>query len=420
MGGGEDRHGERHQDRDDANRGFRIMQHLARYHDPITTPETELIDGAAFRDRRLEGFASPDGLALSVNLEGLELRLAGEAARPHEGIPQDDVARDGVKAGLFHLADDRKTDQGHGMDHGILQIAAESLGEIGLETRPSYSGERNGADHRKVRVTRRDFEDSFVHMMWSMDQPTIDGVNSYWVSRAARQAGLKVALSGLGGDELFGGYPSFRQVPRLVKTLRPLQSLKPLGRAFRVISAPLVKHWSSPKVAGLFEYGGSYAGAYLLRRGLFMPWELPEVLDGDLAREGWKQLEGTLAIQRDIAPLQSSRSRLACLESCWYMRNQLLRDSDWAGMAHSLEIRVPLVDIELLRSVGKWLGNRYPPGKSAMLDAPLRPLPNAILSRPKTGFSIPVREWLLNRSANGNRERGLRGWAKLVYSHFSN
>ena len=155
-----------------------------------------------------------------------------------------------------------------------------------------------GADHRTVRVTRRDFEESFDHMMWSMDQPTIDGVNSYWVSRAARQAGLKVALSGLGGDELFGGYPSFSQVPRLVKALQPFRSLKPLGRVFRKVSGPLVKHWTSPKVAGLFEYGGSYAGAYLLRRGLFMPWELPEVLDGDLAREGWKQLEDTLAIER--------------------------------------------------------------------------------------------------------------------------
>jgi len=321
-----------------------------------------------------------------------------------------------------------------GLDSTIVAaLAAEEGGSLKTVTLgfDEYKGTRNdeaplaeevaglyGADHRTVRVTRRDFEDSFDHMMWSMDQPTIDGVNSYWVSRVARQAGLKVALSGLGGDELFGGYPSFRQVPRLVKTLRPFESLKPVGRAFRVFSAPLLKHWASPKYAGLFEYGGSYAGAYLLRRGLFMPWELPKVLDGDLAREGWKQLEGTLAIEREIARIYSSHSRLACLESCWYMRNQLLRDSDWAGMAHSLEIRVPLVDVELLRSVGKWLGNGHPPGKRAMLDAPLWPLPNGVLSRPKTGFGIPVREWLLARSPNGNHERGLRGWAKVVYSYF--
>src|SRR5438093_2418999 len=316
-----------------------------------------------------------------------------------------------------------------GVDSTIVAaLAAEEGGSLQTVTLgfDEYKGTRNdeaplaqgvarlyGADHRTVRVTRRDFEDSFDHMMWSMDQPTIDGVNSYWVSRAARQAGLKVALSGLGGDELFAGYPSFQQVPRLVKTLKPFESLKPVGRAFRVVSAPLVRHWTSPKYAGLFEYGGSYAGAYLLRRGLFMPWELPEVMDSDLAREGWRELQPIAAIERDIAEIRSPRSKLACLESCWYMRNQLLRDSDWAGMAHSLEIRVPLVDIELLRSTSKWIGNGDAPGKRALLDAPLWPLPDAVLSRRKTGFTVPIREWL-----GSNTDRGLRSWAKVVYSRF--
>src|SRR5438309_874414 len=95
-----------------------------------------------------------------------------------------------------------------------------------------------GSDHRTVRVTRQDFENRFDHLLWSMDQPTIDGVNSYLVSRAAHESGLKVALSGLGGDELFGGYPSFRDIPRLVTALRPFQPLKPLGRTLRIASAP--------------------------------------------------------------------------------------------------------------------------------------------------------------------------------------
>src|SRR3989475_8750785 len=276
-----------------------------------------------------------------------------------------------------------------------------------------------GANHRTVRVTRRDFEDSFDHLMWSMDQPTIDGVNSYWMSRAARQCGLKVALSGLGGDELFGGYPSFREIPRLVKALRPFRPLKPLGRGFRIVSAPLLKHWTSPKYAGLFEYGGSYSGAYLLRRALFFPWGFTVGLGGGLAPQGWEQLQPIAAIERDIARVRSPRSRLACLESCWYMRNQLLRDSDWAGMAHSLEVRVPLVDIQLLRSTGKWIGNGHPPNKRMMLHAPLWPLPDDVFSRPKTGFTVPIRQWLpvgvYDRPQN---HRGLRAWANVVYSHF--
>src|SRR2546426_4049010 len=270
-----------------------------------------------------------------------------------------------------------------------------------------------GAHHRTVRVTRRDFENRFDHLLWSMDQPTTDGINSYWVSYAAKESGLKVALSGLGGDELFGGYPSFHQIPKLVQAVGPFRGWKSLGLGFRMISAPLLKRWTSPKYAGLLEYGGTYSGAYLLRRGLFMPWELPEVLDADLAREGWNELQTLTSIEADIGPIRSPRSRLACLESCWYMRNQLLRDSDWAGIAHSLEIRLPLVDIELLRSTGKWMANGQPPSKGTMLQAPLWPLPDAVLRRRKTGFGVPVREWISARAGTeANRERGLRGWAK--------
>ena len=299
-----------------------------------------------------------------------------------------------------------------------------------------------GTKHQTIWVKRRDFEGSLEHLFWSMDQPTIDGVNSYWVSRAAQESGLKVALSGLGSDELFGGYPSFSQIPSVVKALHPIHYLTPLGKGFRIVSSSVIKRWTSPKYAGLLEYGGTYAGAYLLRRGLFMPWELPELMDGEMARAGWRQLEPIAAIERDITQIASARSTVSCMESCWYMRNQLLRDADWAGMAHSLEIRVPFVDIELLRSTGPWIANGAPPSKRDLVSVVHRPLPRSVLSRPKTGFTVPVREWLLARTGtatvgpahewsecepdrakpvrNGgpSNERGLRAWAKVVYGHF--
>ena len=284
---------------------------------------------------------------------------------------------------------------------------------------------RYGAEHRAVWVTRRDFNDRLDDLFWSMDQPTTDGVNTYWVSRAAQQSGLKVALSGLGGDELFGGYPSFHQVPSLVSALRPFRALRPLARGFRILSAPLLKHFTSPKYAGLLEYGGSVAGAYLLRRGLFMPWELPSVLDGDMVRAGWQELQPLAAIEQGTSGMSSPRAMISCLESTWYMRNQLLRDADWAGMAHSLEIRVPLVDIELLRSTGQWIASRTPPSKRTLSQAPRRPLPENVQSRPKTGFGVPIREWLLDsavthgHSSESTNGRGLRDWARVVYGQFS-
>src|SRR3989442_13761476 len=127
-----------------------------------------------------------------------------------------------------------------------------------------------GSDHRTVRVTRRDFENRFDHLLWSIDQPTIDGVNSYLVSRAAQESGLKVALSGLGGDELFGGYPSFHQIPKLVNALRLFKDLKAVARGFRVISTPLLKRWTSPQYARLLDYGRDDSGAYPHRAGHFL------------------------------------------------------------------------------------------------------------------------------------------------------
>ena len=189
-------------------------------------------------------------------------------------------------------------------------------------------------------------------LLTAMDQPSIDGANTYFVSKVAKQAGLKAAISGLGGDEPFGGYSSFHQIPQLVRSVGRFPS--GAARALRVICAPVLKHFTSAKYAGLLEYGGTYAGAYLLRRGLFMPWELPHLLDRDLARAGWRTLEPMLRLEATVKDISSERLRIAALEMTWYMRNQVLRDSDWAGMAHSLEIRVPLVDLSPSRDCSRW------------------------------------------------------------------
>jgi len=272
--------------------------------------------------------------------------------------------------------------------------------------------------HQTIWVTKEDFKSGFKSLIQAMDQPTIDGVNTYFVSRTAAQTGLKVVISGLGGDELFGGYESFRQIPQMVRMLSLWSSIPGFGRTFRLCSAPLLKRLTSPKYAGLFEYGGNYCGAYLLRRGLFMPWELPDFLDPDLARKGWQALQELVRIDAPVLGLKSKRLRISLLEIVWYMRNQLLRDADWAGMAHSLEIRVPFVDIELLRVIGPLLAQENPPGKLDMALTPAYPLPKAILNRRKAGFSIPVREWLKDSDNTSCNDRGLRGWAKEVYKIF--
>jgi asparagine synthase (glutamine-hydrolysing) len=274
------------------------------------------------------------------------------------------------------------------------------------------------ANHTTRWVDREDFEQRLEHMLACMDQPTIDGVNTYFVSLAAHEAGLKVAISGVGGDELFAGYSDFQEIPLLVRVVRPIAKVPFLGRGFRFVSAPIVKHFTSPKYAGIFEYGGDWPGAYLLRRGLFMPWELHRVLDGELVREGWYGLRTLPALAGTIEGVENDRLGVTALETAWYMRNQLLRDTDWASMAHSLEVRVPFADTQLLRTVSSLVNSGRPPIKQDVLSSSSESLPPPLFNRSKTGFSVPVREWLAEQVCLDDQwsRQGLRGWARSLYA----
>lgn len=273
-----------------------------------------------------------------------------------------------------------------------------------------------GTDHTTQRVTAADFAAARGDVLAAMDQPSIDGVNTWFVSKAAAARGLKVALSGLGGDELFGGYDSFRQIPQLVRRLAPFGHVPFLGRGFRLAAAGWIGRFASPKIAGLLELGTNAGDAYLLRRGLVMPWELPRYLDADVVRLGWAELTMRGRLRQAVAGMPADRLTVSLLEAGFYMRNQLLRDSDWAGMAHSLEIRVPLVDTELYRRVLPMAAGARALGKADMADCARPGLPAEILARAKTGFFIPVAEWI---GGNGAGERGLRGWARAVDQTFT-
>ncbi|HEU4950688.1 MAG TPA: asparagine synthase (glutamine-hydrolyzing), partial [Holophagaceae bacterium] len=272
-----------------------------------------------------------------------------------------------------------------------------------------------GVDHTVRWIAKADFEAHLDRALAAMDQPSIDGLNTYFVSLAAREAGMKVALSGLGGDELLGGYPSFRQVPRMARTLAPIAPIarRGLGALSRRLLAPWLPARISPKWAGLLEYGGTIPGAYLLRRALRMPWELPHLLGTRDSARALEELDLPGRLAASVAGLRSRRLQVMALELGWYMGSQLLKDSDWAGMAHGLEIRVPLVDPVLFRALAPIQAGPRPLGKRDLAACPAKGLPQAIVDRPKTGFGTPIGAWTQDRVPAGST-RGLRGWAQVV------
>jgi asparagine synthase (glutamine-hydrolysing) len=289
--------------------------------------------------------------------------------------------------------------------------------------------EQYGAQHIVRHLGEQEFFDDLPAIFEAMDQPSIDGVNAWFVSKAAKEAGLKVAISGLGGDELLGGYPSSLDLPRWRRWFGPFAGVPGLGRLARKFIGAVAPGFSRtrPKALGLLEHAGSWPGAYLLRRALFLPQELPGLMDAEIAREGLRRLKPLRRLAASLTPdPRSDSARVCVLESAHYMRNQLLRDTDWAGMAHSLEIRVPLVDFTLLAALAPAIPALTPgEGKAALAKAPTSPLPNETVIRGKTGFGVPTGAWMnkvadedLGPTAHTPENKGLisRRWSATVFS----
>lgn len=284
-----------------------------------------------------------------------------------------------------------------------------------------------GTQHETFWFDKSTFQTLSRQFFYDMDQPSTDGLNTWLVAYAAKSAGIKVALSGLGGDEFFGGYPSFSQIPLMRSVAKQLSFAPSIGRLFRKLSSPLFQQMSSIKYAGLFEFGSSLQGAYMLRRGLYMPWELKNGLKimpsetNDFIQEG---LDRLLALDKakdlklkEIEQEGGTSLAISYLEADQYMRSRLLRDSDWAGMAHSVEIRVPYVDKNLVQYLAAAALNGTTYKKRDLALSPKKRLPQSIIDRPKTGFAVPIRDWLMTDDGN-LKQRGLRDWGKVVYKNY--
>jgi asparagine synthase (glutamine-hydrolysing) len=257
---------------------------------------------------------------------------------------------------------------------------------------------RFGAEHHEIPVSQQDTLAVLPEALCAMDQPTIDGINTYLVSAKTRAAGVKVALTGLGADEMFAGYSNFRRVPRMEVFSKRFGRLPRLARrplaAFVALFAG--KGDRSRKLAELATGHDSIVHPYFLVRALFGAAEREA-----LVHAGWEAAERSLASVLQQSVTQSSTldpvNRVSYLESHCYMRNTLLRDSDFMSMAHGLELRVPFLDRTLVEACFRIPGYKKLQGdlpKGLLLASLGVELPREIVNRPKRGFTLPFERWL--------------------------
>jgi asparagine synthase (glutamine-hydrolysing) len=258
---------------------------------------------------------------------------------------------------------------------------------------------RFATEHHEIPVSQDDTLAILPEALHAMDQPTIDGVNTYLVSSKARAAGVRVALTGLGADEMFAGYSNFRRVPRMERMAARLKRLPAMARRPLAASVAMVagKGDRNRKLAELASPDDSGVHPYFLARGLFGRPEQQALFPAQRYELADKALDGVLresiAASSELDPI----NRVSYLESRWYMRNTLLRDSDCMSMAHGLELRVPFLDRALVEACLHIPGARKVEGnlpKNLLLASLGVELPAEIVRRPKRGFTLPFERWM--------------------------
>ncbi|WP_375495832.1 asparagine synthase (glutamine-hydrolyzing) [uncultured Nostoc sp.] len=248
-------------------------------------------------------------------------------------------------------------------------------------------------EHTQYQVTASLGRDLLPQFLASIDQPSIDGFNTFCVSQIAHKDGTKVVLSGLGGDELFGGYKTFQQVPNMVHWGQQLQKIQPISTN---LGRGLASWGTSPRIKRLGDFlqqNPTTTEAYRSFRGIFSQTEAWKITQHYFKDSSFPIWEGS--IFHDIPKnLPSLEDEVSLLELSCYMRNQLLRDSDVMSMAWGLELRVPLVDQALLEAITSIPSTmRLAQGKQLLIQA-IPELPNWLLNRPKRGFFFPFQEWI--------------------------
>ncbi|MFN3018110.1 asparagine synthase (glutamine-hydrolyzing) [Vibrio coralliilyticus] len=276
--------------------------------------------------------------------------------------------------------------------------------------------------HYELLLTKSYFRENIDDFLKSMDSPTIDGFNTYIVSKLAHESGLKSCLSGVGSDELLYGYPSFKR-DKLLNVL-----CKVPGPIIDILSK-----FERTKRLTFLKLKNKALGKYLVNRSLFLPEEIKELLqlDDKTIQSYIEDLERVYEVPQDYSSLQ----KVSELETSLYMKNQLLRDADVFSMANKLEIRVPFLDYNFSRIVSGTSDSQKESkayNKPILVEFVKELIDDSIYNRNKSGFEIPYREWLsdeleheyipesIRNGFKGGTIHWSKVWALVVLNKFDN
>jgi len=285
-----------------------------------------------------------------------------------------------------------------GIDSSILAKLANNVQQQKLHTLSIYFEEENYSEkkyqdliakeinstHHSILLKEADFHSNFSAVIAAMDMPSCDGINTWFISKFAASVGLKAVLSGIGADELYGGYPSFR---RMNKTLLFGKMSKQLLNVSAKLDLKKYNRIAYLRIEGI-------KGLYLFLRGHFTPTQIAAQL-GSYEKEVWQVLENSPA--SNMLDQVTPKNKASWMEFNIYMQDQLLRDADVMSMSHGLEIRVPFLDNAVIKTAFsitdkvKYSGSLP---KQLLTETFKKEIPEAIWNRPKMGFSFPFNEWL--------------------------
>jgi asparagine synthase (glutamine-hydrolysing) len=247
-----------------------------------------------------------------------------------------------------------------------------------------------GAKHTECKVTATDANKLFPQFLAAIDQPSVDAFNTFCVSKVAHDHGMKVVLSGVGGDEIFGGYPSFQQIPQMLSWGKKLQAIPLVANTLAIGLSTFGTSPRSKRIGDFLRQPLNAATAYQIYRGVFTHIEAQAIAQQYLIE---KACPVTPKISPDIN-CSTLEDEVSSLELSCYMGNQLLRDSDSMSMNWGLELRTPLVDRVLLEAITPIPSSiRLAAGKQLLTQA-VPELPNWVVNRPKRGFCFPFEQWM--------------------------